>query len=188
MNLIRISFLVMERLSVVEYLAMRYLNERESVRLLPYDEDLVDRVVFLLERQKTRELQERNRNRIKEHIYKIEVDRIEWLLSEYLLIRLEKIRNNFYLTNLSILSPYEKEYHTAYIDLKEEVSQYTQLEDIPERHKRIVPAEIHGIYVLDDLQDILIDGELLTLAPGEFLIGDISLAEELVNELSVVLV
>ncbi|OAG30728.1 hypothetical protein NEIG_00240 [Nematocida sp. ERTm5] len=179
----------MERLSVVEYLSMRYLNEREFQRLLPYDADIVERVKFLLQRQKDRQRKEIQRNRIKEHIYKIEIERIEWLLSEYLLIRLEKIRNNFYIKDESILSPHEKEYYRAYINLNKEVGTYVELEDIPERHRNKEDSpEIHGVYVLDNLQDISIDGEILTLSPGEFLIGNISASEDLVNDLGILLV
>ncbi|KAI5192355.1 hypothetical protein NEMIN01_1969 [Nematocida minor] len=178
----------MERLSVVEYLTMRYLNEREAKRLLPYDEDLVERVQFLLQRQKTRQQEEENKNRIKEHIYKIEIDRLEWMLTEYLLLRLEKIRNNFYIKNEQLLSEKEKEYYTAYILINKEEKIYTPLKDIPERHKEKNSTEVHGIYVLDTIQDIAIDGEMLSFSPGEFLIGDIAQAEELVNDLSVLLV
>ncbi|KAI5161715.1 hypothetical protein NEAUS03_1728 [Nematocida ausubeli] len=179
----------MERLSVVEYLAMRYLNERESKRLLPYDEDLMDRVKFLLHRQKKRQREEAQRNRIKEHIYKIEADRIEWLISEYLLMRLEKIRNDFYIEDLSLLSPYEKTYYQEYINLNKEAGTYTELEQIPARHRHPKdPAEIHGVYILDDVQDVLIGEEILTLQAGEFLIGDIAGSQDLVNDLGVLLI
>lgn len=178
----------MDRLSVVEYLTMRYLNEREAKRLLPYDEDLVDRVQFLLQRQKARQQEETNRNRTKEHIYKIEIDRIEWLLSEYLMIRLEKIRNSFYVESESLLSPQEKEYFTEYVALNKKASVYVPQQDIPERHLEPSGCEIHGMYVLDKIEDMAIDGEVLSFTPGEFLIGDVSQAEDLVNDLSVLLV
>ncbi|KAH9385595.1 uncharacterized protein NEMAJ01_0491 [Nematocida major] len=178
----------MERLSVVECLQMRYLNERESKRILPYDEDLMGRAHFLLHRQKTREREEANRNRTKEHVYRIETERIEWLLTEYLLVRMEKIRSDFYKTDLHLLSEEEREYQQEYIRINTETELRLPEEEIPERHREENSSEVHGIYVLDDLQDVVIDGEILTLSPGEFLIGDISTAEDLVNDLAVLLV
>lgn len=178
----------MNKLSVVEYLTMRYLNERETKRLLPYDKDLVDRVQFLLVRQKAREQEERTKNTTKEHIYKIEINRIEWILSEYLLIRLEKIRNNLYIKNSSLLSPQEEEYFNEYIILNRNASIYTPYKEIAERHLNQPKPEIHGIYVLDRIEDVPVDREILSFSPGDFLIGDFSQAEYLINDLSVLIV
>ncbi|KAI5191715.1 hypothetical protein NECID01_1596 [Nematocida sp. AWRm77] len=182
----------MEQVPVVQCLAMHYLNEKGVRRVLPYNEDLVERVVFLLGRQKQRLASVENTNKTLAHVYKIEIERVEWMLTEYLQIRLEKIRENFYLEEENNLSVQEKEYRKAYLALKAEENVYIPEQDIPDRFKtqerqKRAKTEYAGIYVLEDLPDMKIDTEILTLTAGDFLIADISEIYEIVENLSVII-
>ncbi|KAI5181390.1 hypothetical protein NEOKW01_1584 [Nematocida sp. AWRm80] len=172
---------------VVQCLTMQYLNERGSKRMLPFNSDLVERVLYLIQRQNIQiEQSIKENNKIHEHIYKIEVDRIEWIVTEYLLIRLEKIRNNYYIDD-TLLSPEEQEYKDKYIDLQREEQILIEKEDIPGNREE-TKTEYSGIYVLEDIPEILLGEDLLSLSSGDFIIADTSSMHTLVDSLSVVLI
>lgn len=174
----------MERDSTIQQLALYYLNERSCHRILSYNRDLVERVLVLLSRQK-RELESIS-CRMAVCIYQVEIDRIEWLLTEYLLIRLEKIRTYIHLDSF-LLSDQEKEYHQSYTELLAQSGIYIKKEDIPSRFDRNAP-NYSGIYFLEDVSNLSLEGEALSFSAGDFIIADVQCIFDLVDSLQVLLV
>ncbi|OAG31851.1 hypothetical protein NEDG_00326 [Nematocida displodere] len=178
----------MERASLLQSLAMHYLNERSTERMLPYNEDLVERVLFLLSRQKARLEAVRQASKVLEHIYRVEIERVEWLVTEYLLIRLEKLRSNFYLEEYANLSEAEQTYHQAYTRLNQDANIFISEEDIPDRVKKQPKPAYAGIYVLEDIPDAVIDNEPLSLSADDFLIANVRTISHLIDSMQVLIV
>jgi len=179
----------MEELPVVHYLVMVYLNERGTKEVLPYNNDLVERVLFLLERQKSILKRVESGNRPVQHIYKMEIERVEWLLSEYLILRLEKIRENMLnLENTRNLSDNEKTYLKEYVELKKEQEIWISAEDVPERLKHPSKVEYAGFFVFEAIPEVVISGDYFSFSSGDFIITDISSIYNLIEDSSVLIV
>lgn len=174
----------MEENSAVQQMALHYLNERSCHRILLYNRDLIERVLALISRQKQK--MESCTCRIAFSIYQVEIDRVEWILTEYLLIRLEKIRRYVHI-DTSVLSEEEKEYHQAYIELQIQSGTYIEKEEVPSRLCKTMP-NYSGVYFLDGAHGLSLEGETLSFSAGDFAIADIQCIPELVDSMSVILV
>lgn len=174
--------------SVIEALALHYLNERASESILPYNKDLIERVCSLIKSQKKRS--ECSKDRIETYIYTMEVERIEWILTEYLQIRLEKLREDFYIPH-TLLSEGESKYHNEYCRLYSEEGLLVEYSLLPSRfttQKNNSKRNFSGIFFLEDALSIHIEEELHNFYSGDFLIADSQKLFELVKTFKVLLV
>lgn len=158
---------------MMERLLVLYLNEKNTRMLLPYGRELVHGICYLLEKQRLKlcSLKDAPHGRVIEHAYKMEIDRVEWVLKEYLLRRLEKIRGNFYLQDqeLSLLSGGERRFYAKYLELNRAHGVY--MEGPPSAGP--APAEYGGFYVLEDLGNHVMENEVVGMAKGDFYIGNL---------------
>jgi hypothetical protein len=159
-----------------------YLNEKNTRTLLRYNKEMFDGTAYLLALQrKERSKLEKEESfdegrRAVVHMYSVEIERVEWVLKEYLLVRLEKIKNNFYLDDEELLSPGERAFYKKYVDLNKRYGVYQEGE------KGLPEIEYGGLYVLEDLGRMVIDGELLDLRKGGFYIANIRGVDSFVAE------
>ncbi|KAI5184903.1 hypothetical protein NEHOM01_0454 [Nematocida homosporus] len=156
------------QMSVIAALATAYLNERGTRRLLKYNEDLVERVVVLLERVR----ESATTNRVQAGICRMSAERAEWLLTEWLLLRLEKIRSG---AEVESMSPSEQIYAAKYAEL---------CPGAAEKRER----EFAGVYVLEDRPGASIGGEVMSVSAGDFLVTETASIQELIDEMAVILV
>lgn len=140
-----------------------YLNEKSTPVLLKYKEVVISYFYHKLQLQKKNKIE--NLNNIIKNIYEIEIDRIEYYLKEYILIRLEKLKKNMFIDTL-LLSDEEKVFYEKYINKLKE--------------KGIVcdnkSKEYYAVAFIckKDLGNVVLDEEEVEMYDGDLFVGPIS--------------
>ncbi|KAI5170732.1 GINS complex subunit 4 [Nematocida sp. LUAm3] len=174
------------QLPAIQALATHYLNERSCKDLLFYNKDLINRCLILLEIAKNKEAS--SVNRVNRSIHRAEIERVQWLLREYLVVRLEKIRGSFY-HSLDRLSEQELAYYTSYREIYREEDVLVPQEELPKRFQSPEQrTNYSGIFFLADAPGVTIDGEVHTFYRGDFIVADAMELSELLNQQSILLV
>lgn len=169
--------------SLLERLTTLFLNERNTRHLLSYNKEVVERVLYLVETQKTKIT---HSSTLLSSIYAMEVERLEWLVKEYVITRLKKITNNFYLSDAQLenMADREKTLYHRYIALNKEYNVYVDLDTANasirgvEEERSEQRTEFVGFYVLEDVGPTALGGEILNLKEGDFYIGSVEEVRE----------
>jgi GINS complex subunit 4 len=158
----------------VARLIQAYSNEKSTKKLLKYDQ-IVDE--FNLEIS-TNQIVTGNDNLV-ETIKEVEMERLKYFVKEYVLIRLDKMRSNFFL-DVNLMNHSEREFYEKYIEIARKNTIY---EDEPSKD-----IEIVGFMANKKLESVRIDGEIIEIYKGDFFVGSFDDIEEHLNENSVRLI
>ena len=97
---------------IVQNLIECYVNEKSTKAILKYKKEVVDYFYQkLLEQKEKYKIFIAGKSNIIKSIYELEIERMEFLLREYLIIRLEKMKEDYYI-DLNLLSSQEVVYYT----------------------------------------------------------------------------
>lgn len=175
-----------DSLPVLQMLVVHYLNERGTNRILRAHPEVVEQVLFLLEVQKEK-MRAPDTPVSHRHVYSIEVERTEWILAEYLNLRLKKLRNSYYAVETDLLTGEEREYLRAYLRLHEKSGILLEEEKIPSRLLKKRP-EHAGFYILSGETRLEVGTEEIAAEPGDFFIADISGFADLLADAKILLI
>jgi GINS complex subunit 4 len=159
----------------LEQLIQAYTNEKATKKLLLYDE-IVDRFNFIL---KSTELNAENNTNLLTTLEEIELERIKYFVKEYILTRLEKIRNNIFLDE-RLMSIGERRFFEKYKEILTNTSIYA--------NKPSKEYEIVGFIVRKAVDNVIIDGQMVKLSPGDFFVANYDDIIDHLNDGSIVLV
>uniref|UniRef100_A0A131Z4K9 DNA replication complex GINS protein SLD5 n=1 Tax=Rhipicephalus appendiculatus TaxID=34631 RepID=A0A131Z4K9_RHIAP len=144
---------------VVQKLEEAWLNETFAPELLPYQNDIVDCVLDQL-RYMQENLQRIDKTDFKATMHKMEVERIQYILTSYLRTRLTKIEKHgaYILRQLEtgeidsdeLLSPYERKFARAYIASIEDYLRDVALVHMPFNQQDFNIASVDGGPDLDE--------------------------------------
>lgn len=120
---------------IVQNLIECYVDEKSTKAILKYKKEVVDYFYQkLLEQKEKYKIFIAGKSNIIKSIYELEIERMEFLLREYLIIRLEKMKEDYYI-DLNLLS-------------SQEVVYYTRLQKIaPFKNKKMIKLKLLVFYV-----------------------------------------
>lgn len=141
-------------------------NEKSCNSLLPYDRETFDYFYSKLQEYKNKEDQS-NESKLIVSVKELDLDRIEYLLKEYLLCRLNKLKHNFFI-DTSLLSEAELKFYDAYIKIFQE-------EDILDKEIETerFQNEVVGFICKAKSINLLLDGEQIEVFKGDFFVTEI---------------
>lgn len=151
-----------------------YINEKSTKRLLPYNE-IADEFSEIVKN--------RNENldnlKIIRSLQELELQRLKYFVKEYILVRLEKIKSNIFLSE-ELMSDREKKFYKKYISLLNDQNVLTT--------ESSIEFEYVGFYCINGLKNIKIDGEVIEVSEGDFLVANLAEIIDYVISGNVVLV
>ena len=147
---------------IVQNLIECYVNEKSSKAILKYKKEVVDYFYQkLLEQKEKYKIFIAGKSNIIKSIYELEIERMEFLLREYLIIRLEKMKEDYYI-DLNLLS-------------SQEVVYYTRLQKIaPFKNKKNDKIEVIGFLCKKDLGNVILDDENVEMCKDDFFVGPLN--------------
>lgn len=164
--------------AVLSDLVTAYQNEKCTKTLLPYASALVDHFLSLVHRQ-TEFINSLEMSLIR-NIYELEVERVKYFVKEYIQTRLRKINSNLYVDH-SLLSEGELVFYKKYIGLLKEEDIYI------EEQRKEKGCEFVGFYCLGGINGVKIDGNVLEVFEGDFLVAPLDDVLELLKNNEIVL-
>jgi DNA replication initiation complex subunit (GINS family) len=143
-----------------------FTNEKSCKSLLPFENQIVNYFYNKLEEHRENLSQMKEDNIIKS-IVELDIDRVEYMIKEYLLCRLNKLKKNFFI-DMTLLSEGEKVFYSKYKKIFEE-------EDILDKDITSIPHEneVVGFICKDKSINIILDGEHLDIFQGDFFVTNI---------------
>lgn len=141
----------------IEKLIQAYINEKSTSKLLHY-ESVVDDFNTLLRYHRNE-----SENKITQTIEEIERERIGYFIKEYILVRFEKIKSNFFLDR-NLMSLNEKKFFDSYIEIMKKSEIYV---DSPSNDIDIV-----GFIAQEKIDGIKIDDQIVEVFAGDFFVGN----------------
>ena len=158
----------------IENLLQAYSNEKSTKKLLKYDKivDDFNREISIQQIAETDsetfnnetnvELSSKISTELSKTIKEIELERIKYFVKEYILLRLDKIRNNFFLDS-NQLSFSEQSFYKEYLEIAKKNGIYVE-----EPSKEI---EIVGFIANRTLEGVKIDVEIVEIYKGDFFVA-----------------
>ena len=158
----------------IEPLLTALSNEKATRRLLPHV-PYADELLAVLRTAQPPE----NEPQVIRSLRELEVERIRYLIREYVMLRLEKMTRDLF-TDQDLLSPRERVFFARYANLLQK--QGTGYEN------KGNGVEYAGFYCVRGLESIRLDGEVMGFKEGDFFSADFDDVKEYLREGSVVLV
>ncbi|ELQ76138.1 putative alpha-helical protein, potentially involved in replication/repair, partial [Trachipleistophora hominis] len=123
---------------------------------------------------------------LKEHkllksLYEQELERVKYILTDYLRVRLIKLQNNFYV-NTEYLSEYEKVFYQKLVEKFKEYDIFT------EQNEEYVDFECVGFIALVDIGKVIIDGNSVDVLAGDFFVAQLADVKHLLLDRKIMLV
>ncbi|KAI5147976.1 GINS complex subunit 4 [Enteropsectra breve] len=138
-----------------------YLNEKACKMLLPYN-CIADEFLGYLQNEDASSMGSDIIRSLKE----LERERIQFFVKEYILVRIEKINANLYLET-SLLNASERIYYSK---IKSALENYI---DIPVGPSKDGRDEYIAFRCIKKMENVKIDGEVINIAEGSFVIANI---------------
>lgn len=153
-----------------------YVNEKSTKSFLNYKKEVVDffyeKLLKQIENVKNMSSNELN---IVKCTYELEIERIEYLLKEYLTLRINKLKLHSTIDN-ELLSASEKDYY----DILKEQMIY--------KNKRDESFDIVGFICKKDIGSVLLDEETVEMYKDDFYVGPFSDVRDLLDKDEIYLV
>ncbi|KAF9764980.1 DNA replication complex GINS protein sld5 [Nosema granulosis] len=158
-----------------------FINEKSCKSFLPFEYEVVDYFYKRILNQREK-LESCTEPKIVKSIMELDIDRVEYLLKEYILIRLNKLKTNFFVDS-SLLSDGEKDFYFNYLKLFQE-------EDIldNEIESKKHEEEVVGFVCKAKSINIILDGEHIEIFQGDFFVTEIKNIFDLIKSKQVRLV
>ena len=145
---------------VLKRLTLMWTRERASPAIFMFEHDSIQRILTALENQRRDRIPDRSNTveqRLTADLYKLELDRIRYIVTEYLRTRLNKIeRHATYIVNTPeqhrYLSADELEFAKTFCELGARVMHDAFLVQLPE-HLRdlLVESPVEGVSMLNEI-------------------------------------
>lgn len=148
----------------LEKLIQVYTNEKATFKLLQYNR-IVDDFNEVLKHHIP------NSNSLLNTFEEIELERIKYFVKEYILTRLDKIRDNLFVDD-KLMSYEERLFKNQY---KEMLINANIFADKPSKEYEIV-----GFIAQKKLEAVKIDGQIVEILPGDFFVANF---DEIINYL-----
>lgn len=155
------------------------MNEKACRSLLPYESEVVE---FFYNKIEQHRVNVTSDIKIVKSIIELDIERVEYLLKEYILCRLHKLENNFFI-DTSLLSSGEREFYEKYKKLFQE-------EDILDNEIEIKKHEdeVVGFICKDQALNIILDGEHIEIFQGDFFVTEMKNVFDLIKSKSIRLI
>lgn len=158
----------------IEKLIQAYSNEKATTKILQYEDVVEEFNTHLLEKQN-----EPSASDISSTIREIERERIKYFVKEYILTRLNKIRENLFIDQ-DLLSQAERRFAEKYREMLIRSAVYT---DQASRE-----IEIVGFIAQKNLESVKIDNQIVEIFSGDFFVANYDDIELFIKDGSVKLV
>lgn len=158
----------------LENLIRVYNNEKSTKKLLKYD-PIVDEFNLRISQSDNKSVS----SEISRAIEEIEIERIKYFIKEYILTRIDKLRQDFFL-DVEMMSESEKLYYSQYLELCKQSNIY-----VDQQSKDV---EIIGFVAKRELDGVKIDDEIVKIYNGDFFVANYEDIEAYIPDGSVQLV
>lgn len=157
-----------------------YRNEKNTRKLLPYREETVSHLRELIKSQ------EEYVGSLREHkllkaLYEQELERIKYVLTDYLKIRLMKLQKDFYVDS-EYLSEYERVFYQKLVE------KFKEYDVFVEQKEEYNDYECVGFIALVDIGNIVIDGNRVDVLAGDFFVAQLADVKHLLLDRKIMLV
>lgn len=166
--------------SYIDQFVNDYRNEKNTRRLLSFSEKTIDVLRNLIKSQEEYILT-LDEHRLLKSLYEQELERIKYLLTDYLKTRLIKLQKNFYIET-HLMSEHEK---TFYTKLNDKLKEY---DIIVTRDHDNDDYECVGFIALTDIGNVIIDNNQINIQAGDFFVAQFKDIESLLLASKVILV
>lgn len=166
--------------SLVDVFFNLYRNEKNTCRLLPFNEEIISELRSEISRQLEFIEETKDFKQLKA-IYEQELENIKYFLADYIKVRLDKIHKNLYLDE-SLMSENERLF---YKKLKE---QYKKLDIYVEQTEKYQDFECVGFIAQTDIGNVLIEGDSVDISDGDFFVVKLTEVDDLLQEGKILLV
>lgn len=145
-----------------------YMNEKNTKIFLRYRKEVIDFFYKKLVIQKNN-LNKLTDNKIINSLYELEIERIEYMIREYLMVRIDKLKHDMNI-NLELLS-------------ESELILYKKLQNkMKYKISRDNEIDVVGFICKKDLGFVMLDGESVEMFRDDFYLGPILDIMEMVNK------
>lgn len=158
----------------IQKLIEAYKNEKATTKILQYEGIVEEFNSYLIEKQN-----EPSTLDISNTIREIERERIKYFVKEYVLTRLNKIRENLFIDK-SLLSESEREFSDRYKEMLVKSGVYTD-----QQSKEV---EIVAFIAQKNLESVKIDDQVVEIFAGDFFVANYQDIEPFIKDGSVKLV